>query len=143
MRLAILLACVVATVALAWTNLRPVAPVDTPYFRWQPTADDRYELSVSHIGANPAFRRGVTSTPVPQSGSLRITGPAGSAEPGAMVEVSNPRTGRGYSATADASGGFSVEAEVRRGDTLDLVSRRIEFRAAPMPAYASAVVSSP
>lgn len=143
MRVAILLACAVATGALAWSKLRPVAPVDTPYFRWQPTADDRYELKVSHLGANPAFRRGVTSTPVPQSGTLRITGPAGSAQPGAVIEVSNPRTGRGYSATADAAGAFSMEAEVRRGDTLDLVSRRVEFRARPMPAYAGAVVSNP
>jgi len=143
MRLGILLACVVAVGALAWTKLRPVEPVDTPYFRWQPTADGRYQLNVSHLGANPAFRRGVTSTPVPSSGTLRITGPAGSAEPGAMVEVSNPRTGRGYLTTADAGGAFSVEAEVRRGDTVDIVSRRLEFRAAPAPAYASAVVSGP
>jgi hypothetical protein len=113
--------------ACAWHWLRPIAPVDTPYFRWQPTAEDRYQLTVSHVGANPQFRRGVTTTPVPQSGALRVVGPPGSAEPGAVVEISNPRTGRGYTATAGTDGSFKVEVEAKRGDTFEVISRRLVF----------------
>lgn len=121
----------VASVALAtalgvrWYT-RP--PVDTPYFQWVKSQDDRYELTVSHVAGNPDFHRGVTTVPVPQSGTLRVVGEPGAADPGAIVEVSNPRTRRGYAVTADASGGFTVEAEARRGDTLKVISRRITFR---------------
>ena len=41
-------------------------PVDTPYFHWEQNADDRYALTVSHVGGNPDFHRGVTTGPVPQ-----------------------------------------------------------------------------
>ena len=91
MRLALLgAAAAVVAAACAWNWLRPIAPVDTPYFRWQPTADDRYELAVSHVGGNPAFRRGVTTTPVPHSGTLRVVGPSGAAEPGAEESAQEP-----------------------------------------------------
>ena len=129
MRMAIFITVgVVVAAALAWTWLRPIAPEDTPYFHWQPSAQDRYELVVSHVGGNPEFRRGVTTPPVPQTGTLRVVGAPGAAEPGAIVEVSNPRTQRGYAVTADAQGGFSVDAEARSGDTLKVISRRISFR---------------
>ncbi len=103
-------------------------PVDTAYLHWQQGGDDRYELELSHVAGNPEFRRGVTTTPVPQSGTLRVVGKPGTADPGAIVEVSNPRTRRGFAVTADAGGAFSVEAEARRGDTLTVISRRIRFR---------------
>lgn len=113
-------------------------PVDTPYLHWQQGGDDRYELEVSHVAANPDFRRGVATTPVPQSGTLRVIGKPGTADPGAIVEVSNPRTRRGYVVTADAGGAFSVEAEARRGDTLTVISRQIHFRY-PQPLRAQGV----
>ena len=116
-----------------------VAPVDTPYFHWQPAADDRYELVVSNVAGNPEFRAGVPTTPVPHSGTLRVSG---TAEPGAIVEVSNPRTGRGFHTTADASGAFVIDAQAERGDTLKVLSRKIQFRMPNAP-QASAVVSSP
>ncbi|MGH8482296.1 MAG: Ig-like domain-containing protein [Nevskiaceae bacterium] len=114
----------------AWLWAWPFTPVDTPYFSWQAGEDDRYELVVSHIAGNPEFRRGVTTTPVPRSGTLRVSG---TAEPGAMVEVSNPRTGRGYAATAGADGSFAIEAQAERGDALKVMSRKIEFRAVTAP----------
>ena len=124
----------------AWLWLRPVVPVNTPYFHWQKNADDRYQLAVSHVSGNPEFRQGVVTTPVPQSGTLRVIG---TAEPGAFVEVSNLRTGRGYLATADGSGAFAVDAEARRGDTLKVLSRKIQFRGVEAPRHSSAVVSNP
>jgi hypothetical protein len=136
----IVTAGLVLAAAAAWIVLRPVTPVDTPYFQWQRGEQGRYQLAVSHVAGNPEFRRGVTTTPVPRSGALRVTG---TANPGAFVEVSNPRTGRGYLATADASGAFAVDAEAQRGDTLKVISREIEFRMRQQPRYSSAVVSSP
>ena len=136
-----LIACaaVVFAVVGAWAWLRPVVPVDTPHFRWQQGQDDRYELVVR--GADPAFRQGLTTTPVPQSGTLRVVG---TAQPGAIVEVSNPATNRAYRATADAEGAFAIDAEVSRGDTLRVLRRKIEFRQVQKPRYSSsAVVSSP
>lgn len=112
---------------LAWWAW-PMTPTDAPHFHWQPTPDDRYELVVSEMPANLAFRRGVETPPVPRSGALRVSGEPGAAEPGAVVEVSNPRTRQAYMVTADEAGAFSVEAEVRRGDTLRVLSRRIQFR---------------
>jgi hypothetical protein len=138
-----LTALLVLAGAAAWVWLRPAIPVSTPYFRWHSNAEQRYELIVHHVEGNPEFRQGVTTTPVPQSGALRIEGKAGSAEPGAMVEVSNPRTGQGYATTADATGAFAVTAEVRRGDTLKVISRQLRFRPTSAPVYSSAVVSSP
>ena len=126
----------------AWLAWRPAAPVDTRYFHWQP-AGERYELVVSHVEGNPEFRRGVATTPVPHSGTLRVVGPPGAAEPGARVEVSNLRTGKGYAATADADGGFAIDAQARRGDELKVISRRIEFRQVAPPAYSSAALASP
>lgn len=120
----------VLAAAAAWLWLRPVAPVDTRYFSWQP-AGEGYELVVSHVAGNPEFRGGVVTTPVPRSGPLRVSG---TAEPGAWVEVSNPRTGRGYATVADASGAFAVEAQARRGDELKVLSRKVEFRNAGAPA---------
>lgn len=143
MRRAPLVGAASAATLCAWIWLLPVTPVDTTYFHWQPTPDDRYELTVNHMGGNPEFRAGVTTTPVPQSGTLRVVGPPGAAEPGATVEVSNPRTGRGYSDTAGADGSFSVEAQVRRGDTLEVISRKIEFRAVQAPRYSTSALSSP
>ena len=139
-RVVIATAGLVLAAAAAWLALRPVTPVDTLYFQWQRSAADRYELAVSHVAGNPEFRQGVMTTPVPQSGTLRVTG---TADPRALVEVSNPRTGRGYVATADASGAFVVDAEARRGDTLKVISRNVEFRKPRAPRYSSAVVSSP
>ena len=133
----------VLVAAAVWMALRPVTPVDTPYFHWAPGAGDRYELVVSHIEGNPDFRRGVATTPVPQTGTLRVVGAPGTAEPGAIVEVSNPRTRRGYAATADAQGAFLIEAEAQRGDTLKVISRKITFRAVNPPRYSSAPLSSP
>ena len=130
---------IAALAAGAWW-LWPVAPQDTPYFRWQQDKGNRYELVVRHVDGNPEFRQGVLTTPVPQSGTLRVTG---TAAPGALVEVSNPRTGRGYVAAADSDGAFVVEAEVRRGDELKVISRRIQFRSVGDPRYSSATVSSP
>jgi hypothetical protein len=130
-----------ATVAL-WLWLHPVTPIDTPYFNWRPSADDRYELLVNHVGGNPEFRQGVTTTPVPQSGLLRVSGGPGSAEPGAIVEVSNTRTRRGYAVPAGADGAFSVVAETRRGDTLKVITRRIRFRPLEPPRY-DAVLATP
>lgn len=126
--------------AVASLLLQPLEPADTPYFQWQPREDDRYELVVSHVDGNPEFRSGVTTTPVPRSGPLRVSGIAG---PGALVEVSNPRTGEGYATTADAAGAFAIDAEARKGDELKVISRRIEFRQGPAPLYSSAAVSSP
>ena len=126
----------------AWLAWPAAAPVDTPYFHWQPGAE-RYELVVSHVEGNPDFRRGVATTPVPKSGTLRVVGPPGTAEPGALVEVSNPRTGKGHAATADATGAFAIEAEARRGDELKVISRRITFRTVAPPAYSSSALSSP
>lgn len=132
----------VALAAVAvWLAWRPVAPVDTPYFHWQP-AGERYELVVSHVEGNPEFREGVATTPVPRSGVLRVRGQAGAAEPGALVEVSNPRTGQGYAATADADGAFAIDAEARRGDELEVISRNIQFRSVTPPG-SSPVLSSP
>lgn len=126
----------------AWLAWPPAAPIDTPYFRWQPRGE-RYELVVSHVGGNPEFRQGVATTPVPDSGRLRVVGPPGTAEPGALVEVSNPRTGKGYAATADAKGAFAIDAEARRGDELKVISRRIEFRKVAPPAYSSSALRAP
>lgn len=112
---------------LAWWAW-PVTPTDAPHFHWQPAPDGRYELVVSEMPANPAFRRGVDTPPVPRSGPLRLSGGPGAAEPGAIVEVSNPRTRDAKLVTADAQGAFAVETEARRGDTLRVLSRRIQFR---------------
>ncbi|MGH8028928.1 MAG: Ig-like domain-containing protein [Arenimonas sp.] len=131
---------VVLAVVAAWAWLRPVVPVDTPHFRWQQGQDERYQLVVSDMAADPAFRQGMTTTPVPQSGTLRVVG---TAQAGAIVEVSNPATNRFFQATADATGAFAIDAEVRRGDTLKLLSRRIEFRGVQQPRYSSAVESNP
>ncbi|MGH8442104.1 MAG: Ig-like domain-containing protein, partial [Nevskiaceae bacterium] len=120
--------------------LRPAVPADTLYFRWNEGRDARYELVVKHAAGNPEFRRGVTTTRVPRSGPLRVLG---TAEPGATVEVSNPRTGRGYATTADASGAFAIDAEARAGDTLSILSRTIVFRAPEPPRYSSSAESSP
>jgi hypothetical protein len=125
--------------SLAW---RPVAPIDTPYFQWRPSGES-YDLVVSHVEGNPEFRQGVATTPVPRSGALRVRGQAGAAEPGALVEVSNPRTGEGYAATADATGAFAIEAQARRGDELKVISRKIEFRRLEPPGYSSSALSSP
>ena len=125
-----------------WLAWPPPPPVDTPYFHWQPRGE-RYELVVSHVEGNPDFRRGVATTAVPHSGSLRVVGQAGAAEPGALVEVSNPRTGKGYATTADAAGGFAIEAEARRGDELRVISRMVRFRPVTPPAYSSSTLSSP
>lgn len=128
---ALIVIAAVASVTMATAfglHLHSRPPVDTRYLHWEQGTDDRYELQVSHVGGNPDFRRGVTTTPVPQSGTLRVVGKPGTADPGATVEVSNPRTRRGYAVTADAGGAFSVDAEVRRGDILMVISRRIRFR---------------
>ncbi|MGQ0585624.1 MAG: hypothetical protein ACT4PK_00240 [Gammaproteobacteria bacterium] len=129
---------IAAVSAVIWW-LWPVTPVDTPYFHWQRAEDDRYALVVSNVAGNPEFRAGVPTTPVPHSGTLRVSG---TTDPGAIVEVSNPRTGRGFHATADASGAFVIDAEAERGDTLKVLSRKIQFRRA-QPPQSSAVVSSP
>jgi endonuclease YncB( thermonuclease family) len=97
---------------------------------------------VSHIGGNPEFRQGVTTTPAPQDGPLLVSGAPGAAEPGAIVEVSNTRTRRGYAVPAGADGAFSVVAETRRGDTLKVITRRIRFRPLEPPRY-SAALSAP
>jgi hypothetical protein len=115
---------VVLAVAAAWIVLKPVKPVDTPYFQWRGGAG-RYELVVSHVAGNPEFHSGVVTTQVPQSGTVRVSG---TADPGAIVEVSNPRTRRGFAVTADPQGAFAVDAEAARGDTLKVVSRRVRFR---------------
>lgn len=135
--------CLALAAVALWLWLRPVAPVNTPYFNWRQGGDDRYELVVNHVGGNPEFRQGVTTTPAPQSGILRVSGGPGSAEPGAIVEVSNTRTRRGYAVTADAAGAFSVAAEARRGDTLKVITHRIRFRPLEPPRYSSAALSSP
>lgn len=114
----------------AWLWLRPIAPVNTPHFEWQKGESARYELVVREVAGNPEFRVGVTTPPVPQSGTLRVSG---TAAPGALVEVSNPRTGRGYATVADASGAFAVEAQARRGDELKVLSRKVELRNVAMP----------
>lgn len=106
----------------------PVTPTDAPHFQWRPVADHGYELVVSAMPANPDFRQGVGTPPVPRSGALRVSGGAGAAEPGGIVEVSNPRTRQARMVTADSAGAFAVEVEVRRGDTLRVLSRRIQFR---------------
>jgi hypothetical protein len=126
--------------AAAWMLLRPVTPVDTPYFQWRAGPEGRYQLVVGETAGVPEFRRGVTTTPVPQSGTLRVVG---NAAPGAVVEVHNPRTGRAFRTTADADGAFAVDAEVRRGDELRLLSRTITFRGLEVTPHSSAVVSSP
>lgn len=114
----------VLAAAAAWVVLHPVKPVDTRYFQWRAN-QDRYELVVDHVAGNPEFRAGMLTTPVPQTGTLRVVG---TADPGAIVEVSNSRTRRGYAVTADAEGAFTVDAEAERGDTLKVISRRIRFR---------------
>ena len=114
----------VLVAAAAWVVLRPLKPVDTPYFQWRANPD-RYELVVKHVAGNPEFRAGVLTAPVPRTGTLRVVG---TADPGAIVEVSNSRTRRGFAVTADAEGTFTVDAEATRGDTLKVVSRRIHFR---------------
>jgi hypothetical protein len=129
-------------VMVAWQVLRPVVPSDTPYFHWA-AEGEAYELVVSHVEGNPDFRNGVDITPVPRTGTLRVVGPPGTAQPGALVEVSNPRTGEAYLATADAGGGFAIEAQARRGDELRVISRKIQLRRVAPPAYSSAVLSSP
>jgi hypothetical protein len=131
---------VTALLAAGWLWTRPVVPADTPYFQWRPAAGDGYELVVDRAAGNPEFRQGVETTPVPRSGSLRVRGNPGAADPGATVEVSNPRTGRGYRATADAAGAFTVEVEARRGDTLKVISRRIRFSPVRPPAAGAVVV---
>lgn len=125
-----------------WLAWRPIAPVDTPYFHWQADGE-RFELVVRHVEGNPEFRHGVATTPVPRSGELRVRGAAGAADPGALVEVSNPRTGEGYVATADATGAFAIDAQARRGDELKVISRKIQFRAVTPPGYSSSTLSSP
>ncbi len=140
MRMVILAFSGIAALAAGAWWLWPIVPADTPYFRWQQGGDDRYELVVHHVDGNPEFRQGVLTAPVPQSGALRVSG---TAEPGALIEVSNPRTGRGYVATADADGAFAVEADARRGDELKVISRKIQFRRVGEPRYSSAIVSSP
>lgn len=134
------LASLASVAAVAWLMLRPLEPVDTPYFQWQPRADDRYELVVSHVDGNPEFRQGVITTPVPRSGTLRVSGIA---TPGATVEVSNPRTGAGYATTANADGSFLIDAPARKGDELKVMSRQIVLRPVAPPNYSSASVSSP
>src|SRR5689334_18308859 len=104
--------------AAVWLWLHPALPEDTPYFHWQRGGDERYELVVSNVAGNPEFRGGVKTTPVPRSGPLRVVG---TAEPGATVEVSNPRSGRSYRTAAEASGAFAVDAEAQRGDTLSIL----------------------
>lgn len=121
-------AIVVSLAALLGWWAWPVKPADAPHFHWQPAPDDRYELVVSEMPANPAFRRGVETPPVPRSGPLRVSGGPGAAEAGAVVEVSNPRTRDARLATADGQGAFAVEVDARRGDTLRVLSRRIQFR---------------
>jgi hypothetical protein len=128
--------------AAAWLAWRPVAPVDTPYFHWQ-RAGERHALVVSRVAGNPEFRQGVATAPVPHSGTLRVVGPPGAAEPGALVEVSNPRTGEGYATTADAEGAFAIDAQARRGDQLKVISRKITLRPVAPPAYSSSALSSP
>lgn len=120
--------------AAAWAWMRPLAPLDTPYFHWERGAGKRYELVIRSVAGNPEFRAGVLTTPVPQSGTLRVVG---TADPGAIVEVSNARTRRGFAVTAAADGTFSVDAEALRGDTLKVVSRRIRFRPLEPPRYSS------
>ena len=130
---------ILASIA-AWTWLRPALPEDTPYFHWQRGGDEHYELVVSNVAGNPEFRGGVKTTPVPRSGPLRVVG---TAEPGAIVEVSNPRTRQSYSVSAEASGAFAINAEAQRGDTLSVLSVKIVFRKIAPPRYSSAVVSRP
>lgn len=120
-------AALVVAAAGAWW-LWPVTPADAPYFHWAAGADDRYELVVGHAAGNPDFHGGVTTPRVPQSGALRVRGAPGSVDPGALVEVGNRRTGRAQSTTADAAGAFAVEVQVRRGDELYVLSRKITFR---------------
>jgi len=140
LRMVVLVVSGVAAVAAGAWWLWPVTPVDTPYFQWQPVADNRYELVVNHVGGNPEFRSGLLTPQVPRTGTLRV---AGTADPGSIVEVSNPRTGRGYAATTDAAGAFTVDAEARRGDTLRVISRVIEFRPPDALRYSSTAESSP
>lgn len=129
---------VLATVAL-WAWLRPVVPVDTPNFHWR-VANDAYELVVSDISGNPEFRQGVLTGPVPRTGPVRVRGVA---DPGALVEISNPRTGRAFATRADGTGEFVIEAEARRGDELKVLSRNIQFRMPETPRYSTAPASSP
>jgi hypothetical protein len=125
---------VIMIAAGAWW-LWPATPVDAPYFRWDASAGDRYELVVDHAAGNPDFRNGVATPRVPQSGVLRVRGGPGAAEPGAIVEVSNRRTRQASATTAGADGAFAVEVQVRRGDELLVLSRKITFRplAPPRP----------
>jgi len=95
---------------------------------------------VSNVAGNPEFRGSVKTTPVPRSGLLRVVG---TAEPGAIVEVSNPRTGQHYSVSAGASGAFAINAEAERGDTLSILSVKIVFRKIEPPRYSSSPASSP
>lgn len=127
-RTSVVAAAVAVMAAAGGWWLRPVAPVDTPYFHWSVAAEDRFELVVGHAAGNPEFRSGVTTPRAPRSGTLRIVGAAGAADPGAIVEVRNPRTSRAYATAADANGAFTVEAQVGRGDELKVISRQIRFR---------------
>ena len=122
-----------------WAGLRPVTPVDTPNFSWR-MVNGAYELVVADVSGNPEFRQGVLTTPVPRSGQLRVSGVA---DPGAMVEVSNPRTGKAHATRASDTGKFTIEAEVRRGDELKVLSRNIRFRMPEPPRYSTAPASSP
>lgn len=130
-----------AVAVVGWLWFRPLAPIDTPYFSWQEQSDHSYELVVSHADGNPEFRQGVMTTPVPHSGPLRVRGAPGAASPGAWIEVSNPRTGQGYQTTADATGAFAVTVESRKGDSLTVLSRRMQLRAPAPPRYSSTDVS--
>jgi hypothetical protein len=140
-RIYLLAACATLVLAVAaWMLFTAAPPEDTRYFHWKVGDDKRYELIVNYVSGNPEFRQGVTTPPVPQSGVLRVIG---SAEPGALVEVSNPRTGRGYATAADDSGAFAVNAEAQRGDELKVMSRKVEFRAVQAPRYSSSAESNP
>jgi nucleoid-associated protein YgaU len=140
-RIYLLAGCATLVLAVAaWMLITGAPPKDTRYFHWKPGNEGRYELVVSYVSGNPEFRQGVMTPPVPQSGVLRVIG---SAEPGALVEVSNPRTGRGFATAADDSGAFAVNAEARRGDELKVISRKVEFRAVQAPRYSSSAESSP
>lgn len=137
--LALVSTALAAGVALKWYS-RP--PPDTPYFHWQ-KGSAGYQLVVSHAAGNPEFRKGVLTAPAPRSGRVRVLGPAGAADPGVLVEVSNPRTRKGYAATADRDGAFSIDAEAQRGDTLKVIARRVRFRTPAAPGYSSTLLSSP
>lgn len=112
---------------------RVLAINNTRFFQWQDGAGGALTLTVK---PNPRLLHTVTAPPVPVSGDVAIVAKPGATQPGAVVQITNPRTGKVVGAYADASGAFSLTLAAEAGDDLRILAMpppRIEEP--PEPAY--------